>query len=138
MTTEAFNQLEVFDAAKLFIQTEGIIPAPEPSHAIWNASLEQQVTKALALHAAYVGSESLHQATTVDRNPGQSGRCWPTTPFAVCASIRPLEESFRFRMEERRVTSHSRLVSSTNSHTASSSNPTSLGPRPQTSAVGRS
>jgi tryptophan synthase beta chain len=34
MTTEAFNQLEVFDAAKIFIQTEGIIPAPEPSHAI--------------------------------------------------------------------------------------------------------
>ena len=34
MTTEAFNQLEVFDAAKLFIQSEGIIPAPEPSHAI--------------------------------------------------------------------------------------------------------
>jgi tryptophan synthase beta chain len=34
MTTEAFNQIEVFDAAKLFIQTEGIIPAPEPSHAI--------------------------------------------------------------------------------------------------------
>ena len=37
MTTEAFNQLEVFDAAKLFIQTEGIIPAPEPSHAIKGA-----------------------------------------------------------------------------------------------------
>jgi tryptophan synthase beta chain len=34
MTTEAYNQIEVFDAAKLFIQTEGIIPAPEPSHAI--------------------------------------------------------------------------------------------------------
>jgi tryptophan synthase beta chain len=34
MTTEAFNQIEVFDAAKLFIQSEGIIPAPEPSHAI--------------------------------------------------------------------------------------------------------
>ncbi len=34
MTTEAFNQTEVFDAAKLFIQTEGIIPAPEPAHAI--------------------------------------------------------------------------------------------------------
>lgn len=30
----AYNQLEVFDAAHLFIQTEGIIPAPEPSHAI--------------------------------------------------------------------------------------------------------
>lgn len=37
MTTEAYNQLEVFDAAKLFIQTEGIIPAPEPAHAIKGA-----------------------------------------------------------------------------------------------------
>jgi tryptophan synthase beta chain len=35
--TEAFNQVEVFDAAKLFIQAEGIIPAPEPSHAIKGA-----------------------------------------------------------------------------------------------------
>ena len=37
MQTEAFNQLEVFDAAKHFIQTEGIIPAPEPAHAIKGA-----------------------------------------------------------------------------------------------------
>ncbi|MCW4010900.1 MAG: TrpB-like pyridoxal phosphate-dependent enzyme [Candidatus Bathyarchaeota archaeon] len=37
MTTEAYNQLDVFDAAKLFIQSEGIIPAPEPSHAIKGA-----------------------------------------------------------------------------------------------------
>lgn len=37
MTTEAYNQTDVFDAAKLFIQTEGIIPAPEPSHAIKGA-----------------------------------------------------------------------------------------------------
>ena len=37
MTTEAFNQTEVFDAAKIFIQTEGIIPAPEPSHALKGA-----------------------------------------------------------------------------------------------------
>jgi tryptophan synthase beta chain len=35
--TVAYNQLEVFDAAKLFIQTEGIIPAPEPSHALKGA-----------------------------------------------------------------------------------------------------
>jgi len=35
--TEAFNQVEVFDAAKMFIQSEGIIPAPEPSHAIKGA-----------------------------------------------------------------------------------------------------
>jgi tryptophan synthase beta chain len=34
LETKAYNQLEVFDAAKLFIQTEGIIPAPEPAHAI--------------------------------------------------------------------------------------------------------
>ena len=35
--TRAYNQVEVFDAAKLFIQTEGIIPAPEPAHAIRGA-----------------------------------------------------------------------------------------------------
>lgn len=37
LETEAFNQIEVFDAAKLFIQSEGIIPAPEPAHAIKGA-----------------------------------------------------------------------------------------------------
>lgn len=31
---KAYNQLEVFEAATLFSKTEGIIPAPEPSHAI--------------------------------------------------------------------------------------------------------
>jgi len=35
--TRAYNQVEVFDAAKLFIQAEGTIPAPEPSHAIKGA-----------------------------------------------------------------------------------------------------
>jgi tryptophan synthase beta chain len=35
--TKAYNQVEVFDAAKLFIQSEGIIPAPEPAHAIKGA-----------------------------------------------------------------------------------------------------
>ena len=37
LETEAFNQIEVFDAAKQFIQAEGIIPAPEPAHAIKGA-----------------------------------------------------------------------------------------------------
>ncbi|MBT0159787.1 TrpB-like pyridoxal phosphate-dependent enzyme [Candidatus Bathyarchaeota archaeon A05DMB-2] len=37
METRAYNQVEVFDAAKLFLRTEGIIPAPEPSHAIKGA-----------------------------------------------------------------------------------------------------
>jgi len=36
----------------------------------WNLSLEQQFGKANALHLAYVGSESYHQATTVEANPG--------------------------------------------------------------------
>ncbi|MCX7014994.1 MAG: TrpB-like pyridoxal-phosphate dependent enzyme, partial [Candidatus Sumerlaeota bacterium] len=30
----AFHQIECFEAAKLFAATEGIIPAPETSHAI--------------------------------------------------------------------------------------------------------
>ncbi len=34
LETRAYNQAEVFDAARLFAKTEGIIPAPEPSHAI--------------------------------------------------------------------------------------------------------
>ncbi len=32
--SRAYNQIEIFDAAKLFTNNEGIIPAPEPSHAI--------------------------------------------------------------------------------------------------------
>jgi tryptophan synthase beta chain len=35
--SRAYNQVETFEAAKLFAQTEGIIPAPEPSHAIKGA-----------------------------------------------------------------------------------------------------
>lgn len=31
---KAYNQIEAFDAASLFARTEGIVPAPEPSHAI--------------------------------------------------------------------------------------------------------
>jgi len=34
MKSKAYNQVETFDAAKLFAQTEGILPAPEPAHAI--------------------------------------------------------------------------------------------------------
>lgn len=32
--TVAYNQTEVFAAARVFVETEGAIPAPEPSHAI--------------------------------------------------------------------------------------------------------
>jgi len=34
LETKAYNQTEVFDAAKTFIQSEVIVPAPEPAHAI--------------------------------------------------------------------------------------------------------
>ena len=32
--TRAYNQVQVFEAASLFVGTEGIVPAPEPAHAI--------------------------------------------------------------------------------------------------------
>ena len=35
--TQAYNQVEVFEAARIFANTEGIIPAPEPAHAIKGA-----------------------------------------------------------------------------------------------------
>ncbi|MEM2922008.1 MAG: TrpB-like pyridoxal phosphate-dependent enzyme [Candidatus Bathyarchaeia archaeon] len=39
---KAYNQVEVFEAARLFAQTEGIIPAPEPAHAI-KAAVDEAV-----------------------------------------------------------------------------------------------
>jgi tryptophan synthase beta chain len=40
ITAEAYQQNEVFEAARIFAKTEGIIPAPESSHAI-KAAIEQ-------------------------------------------------------------------------------------------------
>ncbi len=39
---EAYNQVETFEAAMLFAQTEGIIPAPEPAHAV-KATIEEAI-----------------------------------------------------------------------------------------------
>jgi hypothetical protein len=39
----------------------------------WNFSIEQQLTRALALHLAYVGSQSYHQADIVDANAAGVG-----------------------------------------------------------------
>lgn len=36
----------------------------------WNLSIERQVGQSVAVHLAYVGNQSYHQATTVDQNPG--------------------------------------------------------------------
>jgi tryptophan synthase beta chain len=40
MEASAYDQLDVFDSAVLFAQSEGIIPAPESSHAIHGGILE--------------------------------------------------------------------------------------------------
>jgi len=41
----SFNQIEVFDAAKIFLQTEGILPAPESAHAVIAAMIEAEKCK---------------------------------------------------------------------------------------------
>ena len=38
--------------------------------ASWNLSIEQAIGSDMALHLAYVGSESYHQTTVLDQNPG--------------------------------------------------------------------
>jgi tryptophan synthase beta chain len=40
ITARAYDQIEVFQAAQLFAQTEGIVPAPESSHAIKEAIIQ--------------------------------------------------------------------------------------------------
>jgi hypothetical protein len=37
----------------------------------WNLSVEQQFSNTLVVHLAYVGSQSYHQTTAIDSNPGQ-------------------------------------------------------------------
>jgi len=50
VATRAYNQVEVFDAARLFAKTEGIIPAPEPAHGLKTAIDE-------AVHCKETGEE---------------------------------------------------------------------------------
>ncbi|MEE4310579.1 MAG: TrpB-like pyridoxal phosphate-dependent enzyme [candidate division KSB1 bacterium] len=45
MEAAAFNQVEIMDSAKLFARTEGILPAPESSHAIKAAIAEAEKAK---------------------------------------------------------------------------------------------
>ena len=55
----------------------------------WNLSIEQQFGKDWAMHLAYVGAESYHQATTVDQNPG-GYVCPPGVALNVNNSVNPL------------------------------------------------
>ena len=50
MEARAYTQNQIFEAAKLFASTQGILPAPEPSHAIKGAIDE-------AIAAREVGEE---------------------------------------------------------------------------------
>lgn len=40
ITAKAYDQVEVFEAAQLFAQTEGLVPAPESSHAVKEAIVQ--------------------------------------------------------------------------------------------------
>jgi tryptophan synthase beta chain len=42
INAKAYNQIETFEAAKLFAMTEGIIPAPEPAHAV-KATIDEAI-----------------------------------------------------------------------------------------------
>ena len=53
----------------------------------WNLSIEQQLTSTMALHVAYVGSESDHQSVIIDANAGVAG----VRPFA---SFNNIDENF--------------------------------------------
>ena len=45
MEAVAFKQLETFEAARIFARAEGIIPAPEPAHAVRAAIIEAEKAK---------------------------------------------------------------------------------------------
>jgi Carboxypeptidase regulatory-like domain len=53
----------------------------------WNASIEQQFGANLALHLAYVGSESYHQTTVIDQNPGIFASGGARTTYPAFAQI---------------------------------------------------
>ena len=64
----------------------------------WNLSLEQQFSKTVALHLAYVGAESYHQATTVEQNPGNNAidptTISPSNPFGTAYGTRDRYPAF--------------------------------------------
>jgi hypothetical protein len=53
----------------------------------WNFSIEQQLTRALALHLAYVGSQSYHQANIVDYNAVNVAAGQTARPYSNFSNI---------------------------------------------------
>ncbi len=77
------------------VTLNGVFPANFhlPITQSWNASVEQQLTNRIALHLAYVGSETYHQTVDIDRNPGiyANGGNRTTYPnFGVIAEQAPI------------------------------------------------
>ena len=62
----AFHQIECFEAARLFAATEGIIPAPESSHAIRGAIVE-------ALRCKETGAGEVHPLQSQRSRPVRHG-----------------------------------------------------------------
>ncbi|MHB1022686.1 MAG: TonB-dependent receptor [Acidobacteriaceae bacterium] len=55
--------------------------------ASWNLSIEQQIGQNMALHLAYVGSESYHQTTVLDQNPGIYAQGGARSTYSQFANI---------------------------------------------------
>jgi hypothetical protein len=53
----------------------------------WNAAVEQQFGENFAVHLAYVGSESYHQAVIIDQNPGIFSASGARTRYPQFAAI---------------------------------------------------
>jgi hypothetical protein len=53
----------------------------------WNISVDQQLSSDIAIHLAYVGSETYHQLTPVDRNPGIFASSGARTTYPKFAQI---------------------------------------------------
>ncbi len=58
----------------------------------WNLSIDQQFSKSLAAHFAYVASESYHQATTVEQNPGIYANGGARTTYPNFSSILQVQD----------------------------------------------
>jgi hypothetical protein len=53
----------------------------------WNVSVDQQFAGDIALHLAYVGSESYHMATIIDNNPGIYANAGQRTTYPLFGNI---------------------------------------------------
>ena len=70
----ALTQEKVFDAAELFLRTEGILPAPESSHAIAAAVEEALLAKKENLEKVILFNLSGHGFLDITAYNGNSGR----------------------------------------------------------------